>query len=137
MVACFFSPPSQGLLIAASGGVGSRGASGVVVARRLTLSSGLLSLGRGSLALSRGAGAGAGGGVMCTDSFTFLSCRSVAVSSILTSSHSISWPACEVCSATADLSKAVSLQAALYSFILVVRHLPVSPSMYKNHHRCT
>ena len=32
-----------------SGGVGSRGAGDVAVARRLTLSSGLLSLGRGSL----------------------------------------------------------------------------------------
>ena len=116
-----------------SGGVGCRGAGDVVGARRLTLSGGLLSFGRGSLG-----GCGSWGGfqacemvliqrgessfpsslfifnpfganLMYTASFTFLSCRSVAVSSISTSSHSISWPACQVCSATADLSKAASL----------------------------
>ena len=58
---------------------------------------------------------------------SFLSCMSVAVSGISISSHSISWPACQACSATADLSKAASLQAALCSFILAVRLLPVSP----------
>ena len=66
-----------------------------------------------------------GAGLMYTASFTFLYCRFVTVSSISTSSHSISWPACQAYSATADLSKAASLQAAL-CFILVVR-LPVSP----------
>ena len=68
-----------------------------------------------------------GASLMYTDSLSFLS-RSVAVSSILTSSYSISWPACQACSATADLSKAASVQAALCSFILVVRLLPVSPT---------
>ena len=63
-------------------------------------------------------------------SFTFCSCRSVAVSSISISSHSISWPACQACSATADLSKVESQQAALCSFILAARLLPVSPTGY-------
>ena len=104
----------------------------MVGARHLTLSGGLLSLGLGSPG-----GCGLWGGFFracemvlikrgessfpsslfifnpfgASLMYTFLSCRSVAVSSISTSSHSISWPACQACSATADLSKAASLQA--------------------------
>ena len=50
-------------------------------------------------------------------SFTFLSCKSLAVSRIPTSFQSISWLSCHVCSATADLSNAPSLHTALCSWL--------------------
>ena len=53
--------------------------------------------------------------LMYRDSFTFLSCKFLAVSRISTSFQLISWPSCHACSATADLSNAPSLHAALCS----------------------
>ena len=51
-----------------------------------------------------------GASLMYTASFTFFSCRSVTVSSISTSSHSIAWAACQI------------------SQRLQVRRLPCAPS---------
>ena len=68
--------------------------------------------------------------LMYRDSLTFLSCRFLVVSRISMSFHSISWPSCQACSATADFSNAPSLHAALSSLILVVTILFISMSTW-------
>ena len=69
------------------------------------------------------------GGVnlMYNASLVFLSCKSLAVSRISASSQLIQCPSCQACLATADFSNAANLQAALCSFILMFKLLPVSP----------
>ena len=121
-----------------SGGVSCCGASDVVVAGRLTRSSGLLSLSCSSLSKERESSFPSslfifnafGASLMYMDSFTFLSSPVDLLPCPVSKHH----PALSRGRFARHVQppqisqKAASLQATLYSFILVVRLLAVSPT---------